>query len=42
MQNTVLIEIEALQAALTEKVRSLWGGTEEENKEEDLLEQMID
>ena len=29
MQNTVLIEIEALQAALTEKVSSLRGGTEE-------------
>ena len=42
MQNTVVVEIETLQAALREKVNSLRGATEEENKEGVLLKQMID
>ena len=41
MQNTVVVEIETLQAALREKVNSLRGATEEENKEGALLKQMI-
>ena len=37
MQNSVLVEIESLEAALKEKVRELKGPDEEENKEQAII-----